>query len=180
MIAHVAIRRTRVVGDWLYAHGWVLGAQVGAGMATSRSDAIRKACVKAMSAGSLGIALPAVRDYTAALELQGTASQSWPSNRLHVHEDPVAVTVALRAASLELMRECIRRYGVPDLGRLRSPPPRDAKWNLAQLVVDRLGGPETVATVMRCDAAQVVRWSRKGWPEVRISALRRELKELGA
>ncbi len=180
MIAHVAIRRTRVGGDWPHSHGWVLGAKVGAGMASTRAEAIRKACVEALSAGAVGIALPAVRDYTAALELQGTASAG-PPTRLHVHEDPAAVAVALRAASVELMRECIRRHGAPDLGRLRPPrTTRDVKpRSLAQLVVDRLGGPETVATVMRCDAAQVVRWSRKGWPEVRVHALRRELKELG-
>lgn len=159
MIAHVAIRRTRGSDRWLHAHGWVLGARAGAGMASTRAEAIRKACVEAMSAGASAVALPAERDYPAALELE-------PPMRLRTHHDPAAVAVALRAASLELMRECIRRRGVPDLG------------GDARAVIDQLGGPETVAAVIGCDAAQVVRWSRKGLPEVRIKALRRELAEL--
>lgn len=168
VIANVSIRRTRGSDRWLHAHGWVLGAKVGAGLATSRAEAIRRACIEALSAGADGIALPAGRDFAAALELT-------PPTRLKVHDDPAAVAVALRAASVELMRECIRRYGMPDLGMLRPREQRDVKLTAAQAVVEQLGGPETVAAVMRCDAAQVVRWSRRGWPDVRVKELKREL-----
>lgn len=150
MIAHVAIRKTRAGAGWLHAHGWVLGARVGAGLAESRADAIRKACIEAESAGASGIALPHPRDWSA-----------WYSKNSRTHHDPAAVAVALRAASVELMRECIRRRGLPDLG------------GDARAVVDRIGGPETVAAVLGCDPAQVVRWSRAGrLPEARIQALR--------
>lgn len=166
MIAHVAIRRTIVAGEWLHAHGWVLGSATGSGMATSRADAIRRACVEALAAGATGIALPAMRDYPAALD-QPAPVGALVSVRLHVHDDPAAVAVALRAASVELMRECIRRRGAPDLS------------GDASAVIEQLGGPETVAAVIGCDAAQVVRWARAGrLPEVRIQALRREIADL--
>lgn len=167
MIAHVAIRRHQLGGEWLHAHGWVLGARVVAGLATSRAEAIRRACIEALSAGAHGIALPAMRDYPAALALEQSIPPQAPT-RLHVHDDPAAVAVALRAASIELMRECIRRRGAPDLR------------GEARAVIDQLGGPETVAAVMGCDPAQVVRWGRRGWPDVRLYALRRELSEIGA
>ncbi len=159
MIAHVAIRRHQLSGNWLHAHGWVLGARFGAGLATSRAEAIRKACIEAMSAGAKVLCMPHPRDWVA---LHQSGAQ--PVATLSTHEDPAAVAVALRAASIELMRECIRRRGVPDLGG----EPR--------AMVEQLGGPETVAAVIGCDASQVVRWCRKGWPEVRIQALRRELQ----
>lgn len=166
MIAHVAIRRHQLGECWLYAHGWVLGAKVGAGLAESRADAIRKACIDALSAGAKCIALPAMRDYPAALGLIGPNCER--PTMLRTHHDPAAVAVALRAASIELMRECIRRRGVPDLG---SEP---------RAIVEQLGGPETVAAVIGCDPAQVVRWGWRGWPDVRLKSLRRELAYIGA
>lgn len=174
MIAHVALRKTHTGGGhWIHAHGWVIGRATGAGLATSRAEAIRKACIEAVSVGAKIIALPAARDWAAALQLD--PPPGWDPPRPRTHEDPAAVAVALRAASVELMRECIRRYGMPDLGMLRARGTRDVKWTAAQAVVEQLGGPETVAAVLGCDAAQVVRWSRRGWPDVRIKALKREV-----
>jgi hypothetical protein len=77
------------------------------------------------------------------------------------------VAVALRAASLELMRECIRRRGAPDL---RIDPARS--------IIEQLGGPVTVSAVLGCDPAQVVRWGRSGLPAERTKALRRSVQEL--
>ena len=168
MIAHVALRRTELSGgNWLHAHGWVLGSSTGSGLATSRAECIRKACIEALSAGAAGIALPAMRDYPAALHLAPPPGEPWPPMRLRTHDDPAAVAVALRAASMELMREFIRRRGVPDLR------------GEASGVIDTLGGPHTVAWVLGCDAAQVVRWGKAGrLPDVRLDALRRDVQEL--
>lgn len=164
MIAHVAIRRIHIVGDdWLYAHGWVLGSASGSGLATSRAKAIRKACIEAVSAGAGGIAAPSHRDLSAV-----PPSHDFPLTLdMRTHHDPAAVAVALRAASVELMRECIRRHGAPDL-----PGAPDG-------VIDALGGTVTVADVLGCDPAQVCRWRKlRRLPLGRVEALRRELAAL--
>ena len=168
MIAHVAIRRVHLGGhDWLYAHGWVLGSSTGSGLATSRAEAIRKACTEASSSGAKVVCLPSPRDWSAAPAPIKVSGSNLPGPDLSTHEDPAAVAVAQRAASVELMRECIRRRGAPDL------------LGEAAVAIEALGGPETVADVIGCDAAQVCRWARAGkLPGVRVEALRRELQAL--
>lgn len=166
--AHVAIRRVHLGGQaWLYAHGWVLGSSTGAGLATNRAEAIRNACIEAASAGAKVVCLPSPRDWSAAPAPIKVSGSNLPGPDLSTHEDPAAVAVAQRDASVELMREFVRRRGVPDL------------LGEAAGVIDTLGGPETVADVIGCDAAQVCRWARAGrLPDVRIKALKRELAAL--
>ncbi len=168
MIAHVAIRRTQLSDNhWLYAHGWVLGSSTGAGLATSRAEAILKACIEATSAGAKVLCMPHPRDWAAVPAPIKVRGSNLPGPDLSTSEDPAAVAVALRAASLELMRECTRRRGAPDL------------LGEASGVIDCLGGTLTLASVLGCDAAQVGRWRSAGrLPGVRVEALWRELAAL--
>lgn len=172
MIAHVAIRRTKInASDWLHAYGWVLGASVGAGTGTSRLDTVMRACIEALSSGAAGLAMPDLRDWSALSALDAdrmpAAIEELPSCVKVTHSDPAAVAVAQRAASVELMRECVRRRGAPDL------------LGEAAGAIDALGGPETVASVLGCDPAQVVRWRKAGrLPGVRVEALKRELEAM--
>ena len=167
MIAHLAIRRVQLPGNgnWLYAHGWVLGSATGAGLATSRAEAIRKACIEAESAGAKVLLLAHARDWSS---VPAPITGAGPELGTYDHHDVdlSALAVAQRAASVELMRECVRRCGVPDL------------LGDASAAVEQLGGPETVASLLGCDAAQVCRWASRGWPDHRLRALRRELEAL--
>ena len=164
MIAHVVIRRTYFSrAHWIHAYGWVCGDAAGSGLADTRAEAIRDACCDAVEAGATVLCLPSTRDFAAIRSLPEDVIPS--AMIIPGHPDAAAAAVAQRAASVEIMRECIRRRGIPAL--------------TGAGMIDKLGGPETVAAVIGCDAAQVCRWARAGkLPDVRLKALRRELEAM--